>query len=207
MVTQFQGWNWAQGCPWLSLLIICRSVTQLSRGQRVSSEETEETNSDEWQTHHRLALSDCALLGTLLSLCGVWPSSGWERIKNHSPHLCYTSPHSHCHSLMQVDVNRGCGSTGTYVCKWFESMQKFWGRDRCIDSVITPIKRHIPTYKHSVVLRLLKFLMAVAFTHLQVITGLFQLPHIMELSSTSFLSFSFSSCDGKWMHVWEQWHT
>lgn len=41
MMTQFQGCGWAKGCPWLSLLIIWWSLRQLSRGQRVSSEETE----------------------------------------------------------------------------------------------------------------------------------------------------------------------
>lgn len=41
MVTQFQGCGWAQGCPWLSLLIICQLLRQLRRGQYMSSEEME----------------------------------------------------------------------------------------------------------------------------------------------------------------------
>ncbi len=42
MATQFQCCGWAQGCPWLSLLISCRSVRKPCRGQRTSSEEMEE---------------------------------------------------------------------------------------------------------------------------------------------------------------------
>lgn len=53
MVTQVQGWGSVQACPWLSPFITSRSVTQLSRGQCLSSEEIEELTvmSDRLITH------------------------------------------------------------------------------------------------------------------------------------------------------------
>lgn len=103
MLTQFQGCGWAQGVLWLSLLIICRSVRQLSREHRMSNEEMERVLllSDR--------LSDCTLLGTLLSSWGAWPSSSIWKLKNNAAQLQCTSTCPHFHRHMQIDIPADSG--------------------------------------------------------------------------------------------------
>lgn len=60
---------------------------------------------------------------------------------------------------------------------------------------------HTPTNNHTVVFLLLIFLTAVAFAHLQVITGYFQPPRVMKVCGTPFLPFSLSSHEGRQMHM------